>query len=660
MCLILFIYISHINLIGTPIAYNTFTKLMYLKERVIIMHNNYILKQAVLTALTMLTIGLQGQALAVGLGDIEVRSHIGQPLIAKIKVQGIEGLKDQACFRLGGDSDGINAISQANLKLGNVKGDEGILTISTVAVITEPIVSLSVIAECDTSFRRDYVLLIDPLLTTEIDQTAEEEATSTVEIADNSVEKSAVAESQSVKKNTGNTNSNKKRAAKKQAAANKNNDNIVLTVNYDGKQTVNAANKTNVELKNTAVKNTPKESKPRLSISGGSYDGNANMIGLRLDKQLHFSAETAPQALASNVAIEDEATVLSNRLAHLEQQITTLQQRNSFLEAEKNQQAPQAEAVVKSNLSTTDTTWWPYLAGAGLLLAGYFAADFWRRRRQSQQLDNAEDVWNVLDANSNNVVYYKDTDLDDTLFENKTQSESKPSTEQSLSATDFEATQVVEIPFQVEEDIFEHNILDHADVFLSHGRTSLALQLLQNHLLDYPKQSVTIWLFLLDLLAKENLQAVYEQTALECKEHFNIRIAGFSNDEASPKQNLEDFPRLTAGLEQAWGTPAALVYLDDLIYNSRLETRVGFEKSVLEELVLLRSIAQNNVNKADVIQLDEKKMAIKELKDAKLAASKADKLQKLEELTLVEAAKADATAAEAREELFEFNLIEYK
>lgn len=94
--------------------------------------------------------------------------------------------------------------------------------------------------------------------------------------------------------------------------------------------------------------------------------------------------------------------------------------------------------------------------------------------------------------------------------------------------------------------------MDHADVFLSHGRTSLAIQLLQNHLQDYPKQSVTIWLFLLDLLAKENLQAVYEQTTLECKEHFNIRIAAFSNDEASPKQNLEDFPRLTAGLEQAW------------------------------------------------------------------------------------------------------------
>lgn len=611
------------------------------------MHNNYILKQAVVTALTLLSIGVQNQVFAVGLGDIEVRSHIGQPLQARIKVQGVEGLKDQACFRLGSDSGQINQVSRAQLKLGNIKGDEAILSITTTDVMNEPIVSLSVIAECDSTFRRDYVLLIDPLLTTETEQISVEETVSSVETADNIVEKSAEAEFPAVKRNNSQSVRVKKNASKKQGANRKvaNNDNIVLTVNTDNAD------------KNPANLAINKESKPRLSISGGALEGQANMIGLRLDKQLHFSAASAPQALASNIAIEDEATVLSNRLAHLEQQITSLQQRNRTLEAEKQlqQQTPQPQAT--SHLLDGAAKWWPYLAGLGLLMGGYFAADYWRRRRQSQQLDNAEDVWNVLDANSNSLVYYKDMGLEDTLFENKPESEVNSTTKKNV---DFEATQVVSAPIQIEEDIFEHNILDHADVFLSHGRTSLAIQLLQNHLLDFPKQSVTIWLFLLDLLAKENLQAMYEQTTLECKEHFNIRIAAFSNDEASPKQNLEDFPRLTAGLEQAWGTPAALVYLDDLIYNSRLETRVGFEKSVLEELILLRNIAQNNVNKADVIQLDEKKMAIKELKEAKLAASKADKMQKLEELTLVEAAKANVAAVEEHTDLFEFNLIEFK
>lgn len=617
------------------------------------MHNNYILKQAVLTALTVLSLGMQSQVFAVGLGDIEVKSYIGQPLQAKIKVQGVEGLKDQACFRLGDDSGQVNQVSRAQLKLGNIKGDEAVLTITTNDVINEPIVSLSVVAECDSTFRRDYVLLIDPLLTTELPQLTDEESINSVEIADNVVKKSAVAESKVVKTNNSQTIRVKKNSDTKQGINNQaaNNDNILSIL----------------PEKKPASLTIIKESKPRLSISGGASDSQANLTGLRLDKQLHFSADTAPQALASAIVIEDEATVLSNRLAHLEQQITSLQDRNRTLEAENKLQQQTSQPIATSNMPTSYllggvAKWWPYLAGLGLLIGGYFAADYWRRRRQSQQLDNADDVWNVLDANSNSLVYYKDSGLEDTLFENKPESEANAATKINAEQKhiDFEATQVISAPIQIEEDIFEHNILDHADVFLSHGRTSLAIQLLQNHLLDFPKQSVTIWLFLLDLLAKENLQAMYEQTTVEFKEHFNIRVAGFSNDEASPKQNLEDFPRLTAGLEQAWGTPAALVYLDDLIYNSRLETRVGFEKSVLEELILLRGIAQSNVNKADVIQLDEKKMAIKELKDAKLAASKADKLQKLEELTLVEAAKVDTTHAEEHAELFEFNLIEYK
>ena len=627
------------------------------------MQTNYILKEAVMTALAILSIGLHSQAFAVGLGEIEVRSHIGQPLQARINVQGIGELKDKGCFRIGGNSDGVNAISHANLKLSNIIGDEGVLTISTVEAISEPIVSLSVIAECDSNFRRDYVLLIDPLLTTEIDQTSDEEPINTVENVDNVAKKPAVTAAQSTRTN----NSNKKNSVKKQSADNQiiakkntNNENVVLSANVSPQKTLN----NNDDANSNTTKNAPKELKPRLSISGGESFNNANSIGLRLDKQLHFSAETAPEALASNIAVEDEATVLSNRLAHLEQQITTLQQRNNVLEAEKKLTAQttlqntQKSEVAQSNFKF-NFTWWPYLAGAGLLLAGYFAADFWRRRRQSQQLDNADDVWDVLDANSNNVGYYKELDLNDTLFESKPTADIAVSTKEKSAAEDFEAKQAISVPFQIEEELFENNILDHADVFLSHGRTSLAIQLLQNHLLDYPKQSVTIWLFLLDLLAKENLQAVYEQTTLECKEHFNIRIATFSNDEAGLKQNLEDFPRLISGLEQAWGAPAALVYLDDLIYNSRLENRVGFEKSVLEELILLRSIAQSNVNKADVIHLDEKKMAIKELKEAKLAANKTDKLEK-QELTLVATAKKDSNLLEIPEEMFEFNLVDYK
>jgi hypothetical protein len=117
---------------------------------------------------------------------------------------------------------------------------------------------------------------------------------------------------------------------------------------------------------------------------------------------------------------------------------------------------------------------------------------------------------------------------------------------------------------------------------------------------------------------------------------------------------------LCAGLEQVWGTPAAQIYLDDLIYNARLETRVGFEKSVIEELLLLKNLAYDTTSSAQVIQLDDKKLALKAQKEAKLAASKEDRIKKVNELIEQKTAESRALAEkENTEATFEFTLAEY-
>ena len=64
------------------------------------MQINYTLKQAVITAIAISAVCAQSQALALGLGNIEVKSHLGQPLRASIKIQGASELKNETCFRL--------------------------------------------------------------------------------------------------------------------------------------------------------------------------------------------------------------------------------------------------------------------------------------------------------------------------------------------------------------------------------------------------------------------------------------------------------------------------------------------------------------------------------------------------------------------------------
>ena len=619
--------------------------------------HNFKLKLAVISALSAYAFGVSGSAFALGLGNIDVKSHLGQPLRATIKVQGANELKGDGCFKLISDANLENALSSANFKLSKIVNDEAILTISTNQIISEPITSMALMAECDANVRRDYILLLDPPTTVETKNSADEESTlfsdsslNTNIYAEAPAEKSAP-QTVKVGKSAGKTVKTKSSTTKKS------NKNIVLSTGFnaesttDGKATAAAAAKT---VAKTSIVN--KTSTPHLSVSSGDMvmSHSLESPNLLLDRQLHLSPETSPAAYAPEIAVQDEVTVMNNRLAHLQKQISALQQRNTVLEAENKPKALQAE---QDKASSNNWQWLNYLAGAGLLAGGYFAANWWRRRRQMQQLELANANWiNIEHGAAASIVPAAISNTSDDFFDDLTTQAPFNSAPEALN--NFKEASEKQIT--VEEFSANQNILDHADVFLSHGRTSLAIQLLQNHLLDYSKQSVTIWLFLLDLLAKENMQAAYEQTALECKEHFNIRITEFSNDEASEKTTFEDFPRLYAALQEIWGTPAAVTFLDDLIYNSRLESRVGFEKSVIEELLILKNIANEAINTAEVIQIDEKKLMMKERKDAQIAAKKAEKLVQMNEHVLLEQSKlAAAKVGSTPEEYFEFNLVEY-
>ncbi len=619
------------------------------------MQSNYTLKQAVITALTMLAIGAQSQALALGLGNIDVKSHLGQPLRASIKIQGANELKSEACFRVMNDSYTENQLTSANFKLSKAVDDVAILTVTTNQIINEPIVNLSVMADCDANMRRDYVLLLDPLLTAEIENSADELPSNGV---DNDSEQAKSVAEIPVHKQTTKTpaSSTKSAATKKQKSNKQSNKDIVLTAGYHIDKPAETAN-------NNPKDSAAKESKPRLSISGGDASNiNLNSAELRLDRALHFTPETAAQALAPELDIEmqDEVTVLNNRMMHLEKQISALAVTNQKLKTENQLKSQQ---LVQANKSKKNLDWLGYILAGGLLLSSLTVAEKLRSRRQIQQLQNAQIEWSRNSVAKENLDEF---DTNDNFFESDLGSDSRLNVSSDVeklagNLNEPAVAKDAEIPFSVEEFNSDHNVLDHADVFLSHGRTSLAIQLLQNHLLDFPKQSVTIWMFLLDLLAKENLQAVYEQTALECKEYFNVQIADFSKTEDDTNHSLESFPRITAGLQQLWGTPAALTYLDDLIYNSRLEIRVGFHKNVIEELILLKSVVHEELKTAEVIQLDEKKLAMLEIKEAQLAAKKEEKLEKMHEIAMSEGLKKQALAKqETKEAMFEFNLVEFK
>lgn len=613
------------------------------------------LKQSIALAFGITAIGLQGTSFALGLSEIEVQSSLGEPLKASVNVLGANELKDPSCIRLGPNSD----LGNVSFKLSALRGTTANLSISSRQLVNEPIVNLSVIAGCESTVARDYVLLLDPPLSNFANNI--ESPVIVQKVDTNNINSTVQVPVQATPQQTkAPTKPKTKRVRKKKVAAKK------------SKKTAVVQPKSNMVERvydEKASQVTSEDNKPRLSISGGTsrYVGNTQ---LRMERHLRFMPNPNAPAIV-DVEIDDEITVMNNRLKHLQQQITKLQSQNDELVSDNKLKSKQLADSKKPGFIA------PLLGALAFLGLGAIAF-LWLRRRQATKIDHSnENIWGNTQKEKINVSEPKLVTPKQTTKEQASKKqeriedeatelfadlnadinspiEQKESPEGSMESI-FAATSMDEPDIILKEE--EFSVLDHADVFLSHGRATLAIQLLQNHLLEHPKQSVTIWLFLLDLLQKEKLQTVYQETALDCKLHFNVEVADFSETAEpvalSDKNSLEDFPHLTKGLQKVWGTSASVIYLDDLIYNNRLEPRAGLPKTVFEELVLLRSMAQEKVNSADVIQLEEKKVAINEEKEAMLEAKKTEKLKAIADAE-IEAKKA----SDNNETDFEFTLVD--
>ncbi len=615
------------------------------------------LRYLVNVSLSLIVFGFSHTLFALGLGDMEVYSQLGEPFKASVTVLGARELKGENCITLAPDS----GLQQVNFKLGSVNGDNAKLMLTSNTIVNEPIVNLSLVAGCDSSVERQYVLLLDPPISFETlkpNNTAIAALPAEPRMNNNSISASPT---QSVieKPSTSTTATVKKKNAKRQAPqANRGEGQLSnqKAINNAQKTAANPSNAPNNGADNATI------SEPRLSISGGSGNPTLSNTGLRLEKQLNLTPNAYGPYVpptAEDVLLADEMTVVNNRISHLQNQINQLQQKNLKLSSDNTLKTTEL-AQTKSKKNTLSNLL--LLISAILLLILTYIIFSWLRRRQiEKQADYAEALW--LSANTEAdmeedvdsfVVVKKESRLNKDVKEVIEQDADDTLPPAPVAGVFKSINDDDEQPIIIEDDQ-TFSVLDHADVFLFHGRANLAIQLLQNYVIEHPKQSITIWLFLLDLLAKENLNDLYEQTATDCKLYYNIKIPEFSQPKTDSIEALEDFPRLVQGLIEIWGTPSALIYLDDLIYNNRLTPRVGLPKYLIEELTLLKAIAEQNVNPADAPPLDNKKLAEIQEKEALLEQIKTERL---EAMAVAEKLALKKDKAEGKETSFEFTLAD--
>jgi len=494
----------------------------------------------------LLSLCYAGSATAIGLGDIRVRSHLGQPLHATVALIGATPATAADCFSLDeASTGGIAPPSHAQLSLEQV-GGQTLLHIRTPRPINDPVVQFAVAADCETRLQRDYVVLLDPPGLVETAVVPDAPVTAEPGEARGTAPSTA-AVTRSVPRTV-------RRATRVQPSPH----------TPSVARPVAAPTNPAAPPRQTATATA----KPRLVLSG--KEGAQPDSSQPLQPAADLPDRTLPHASDPVVTeLSDDDTALSRRIAHLEMQLDRLKKRNAELDAMR------ATAAAHIAPPVPERPKWPlYLLAIGLLAAVGAIGNLLGRRSRNPPPTNVSD----------DMSWVQQTDslpaLPKTAQTTQAEVESLPERKPAF----------IPQPAMDENTEVSDGILDQAEVYMAHGHGELAIHLLQEHLREAPRESPVPWLLLLDLLLRAGDYAGYESASTECSRYFNVNLVSQDTDSGN---GLEAYPHLFDQLTQKWNSPEIYDFFDDLIYDHRGGTRLGFEPAAYREILLLRAIAQD-------------------------------------------------------------------
>jgi hypothetical protein len=322
--------------------------------------------------LVIILMASSSYAAALGLGNIDVQSSLGEPLRATIKLEGETKSLSSACFKLFA-SNGEYPSSELRALI--TLREDGLgktnLLIKSQQILNDPIVQLTLTADCENRISREYVLLLDPPLF--VGNTADSTSSTFEDIAASADAHPATTVTDSAKSQTMPAPSGKPK-------------NKVIAKTYSITEDVIATRSASSSIAESA--------EPRLILSGGGEYIRPDFIDSTLKLQMSFDLQDWPSndttALSAD-EVSDEVIAMANRLAYLETQMMALQQRNQELEKLGTQSA---------NRPLSEEMNWATLlvyAFVTLVVIGFIGVAEWLRRRAGQrQIDAEVAIWQVL------------------------------------------------------------------------------------------------------------------------------------------------------------------------------------------------------------------------------------------------------------------------
>ena len=477
------------------------------------------------------------------MGDINVRSQLGQPLHVTVALLDATADTTADCFSIASSADSIAPPLRAKLSIERT-GEQTRLHIRTPASVNDPVVQFVLISDCAVRLQREYVVLLDPPTAA---TAALNEGTPAAQSKPMPV---AAAAQRPVPPHPRRPHHTHRAPASKARLS---------TVAASQRATPRAHP-------------APKENTPRLVLSGKDAVSPLSdaPVALRRDTRLPDLTLPRPEVLTPT-ELSDENTALGRKLANLEAQLIALKKRNDELEAARH------ATTITAPPAAPQSAQWPLylLAMAGMATLIALVAWLLRRNRTPRTPPGADTLWTQTGMPEKTL-----SELSSDL-----PAEPSPASQRMPEIAPPEQANATEV---------KEDILDQAEVFMAFGHGDLAIHLLQEHLREAPTESPVPWLLLLDLLHREGDTAGYAAASAECRRYFNVNVTDHPVSQDSENgQGLEAYPHLLEQLVKVWNTADIDAFFHDLIYDNRGGTRIGFEPGAYRDILLLRDIAQD-------------------------------------------------------------------
>lgn len=137
------------------------------------------------------------------------------------------------------------------------------------------------------------------------------------------------------------------------------------------------------------------------------------------------------------------------------------------------------------------------------------------------------------------------------------------------------------------------DVTQEAEFWISMNDPQRAIEILAaQERVEHPDSPVP-WLFLLDLYKTVEDRAKYEQLRERFISFFNANIPEYDADlSALVHRHLDDFPHILEKICSLWGGADALPYLEALLVDDRKGARGGFDLPVYRDILMLIGIAR--------------------------------------------------------------------